>query len=150
MKITKVLHTETGHRLTTYPHKCACLHGHSYKWEVTIESFDRDEVGFVMDYKDLKKILEKTIGQLDHGFLFHKEDPLVKEFGVQGIQHKFRATHGGDGRIFVLPFNPTSENILDWVAPEINDLLPDNIWVRRIKMWETASSYAVWNGKEKG
>lgn len=153
MKITKIIETETGHRLTDYPSKCAHLHGHRYRWEVTVEAPELDAVGFVMDFGDLKTILKEKVEVIDHAFLFHNKDPLVLRLGEESCREMLEATNGQCGRLFFLDFNPTSENLVEWMAERINSGLQEegftNIQVKRIKMWETSSSYTVWNPEPK-
>ena len=139
--ITKILHTETGHRLTTYPHRCAHFHGHSFKWEVTVTAQKLDDVGFIMDYKDLKEITNIVVDPLDHAFIMHDQDPLVLAGYEGGVPKLLRATNGEDARLFIVPFNPTSENIVEWVAEGIKQLLPEGVQLSQLRLWETASSY---------
>lgn len=142
--ITKIMETETGHRLVDYIGKCAHIHGHRYVWEVTVTSHQLDETGFVTDYGVVKAIMKKVVDPLDHAFVISELDPLVK----LAIEHKvfpdilLCATNGETGRVFVVPFNPTSENLIDWVAPKIDKQLPIGLYLHRIKLWETSSSYA--------
>ena len=77
MEISKQYKTETGHRLINYSGKCAHIHGHSYKWFITIESPDLDAIGFIMDFKDLKDIIKNILEPLDHAFLAHEDDHLI-------------------------------------------------------------------------
>ena len=50
--------------------KCNKLHGHNYELFVTIKGRVNKNSGFVMDLKDLKKIInEKVIKKLDHNFI---------------------------------------------------------------------------------
>lgn len=48
-KIHKVCRFESAHRLPGHP-VCGKLHGHSYKVEVTVESTELDEHGFIIDF----------------------------------------------------------------------------------------------------
>lgn len=139
--ITKIIHTETGHRLTSYPHRCAHFHGHSYKWEVSVSSDKLDETGFIMDYKDLKVALNKIIDPLDHAFIMHDEDPMVLKHGRDEVVELLRATNGDIPRLFFVAFNPTSENIVAWVANGLREVLPKGIELTGIRLWETANSY---------
>lgn len=142
VQITKILHTETGHRLTNYVGRCAHLHGHSYKWEVTVTAPGLDEVGFIVDYKDLKSAMQKVIDPLDHAFLFHNEDPIFDLLcsEINGL----RATNGDIGRYMKLPFNPTTENILNWICPMLSIAIGPEIKLERVKLWETATSFGEW------
>ena len=50
--------------------KCFNLHGHNYELFVTVSGKVNQDSGFVIDLKDLKKIIqEKVIIKLDHNFI---------------------------------------------------------------------------------
>ena len=71
MKIFKEFTFEAAHRLPRVPegHKCARLHGHSYRFRVVVEGVvDRDS-GWVMDFADLKFVVEPVVDRLDHRYL---------------------------------------------------------------------------------
>ena len=146
-QITKIIHTETGHRLTNYKGLCAHLHGHSYKWEVTVEGDNLDN-GMVMDFKDLKKILNVTVNKLDHSFVMHREDPLLKVVSENDIYTLFTATDGNFPRLYIVPFNPTVENLVRWQRDEIEKLMPPNIRLHSIKCWETENSFCRIEGSK--
>ena len=142
IQITKIMYTETGHRLLNYDGLCAHLHGHSYKWEVTVSAPHLDGRGFVMDYKELKSAMKQIIGPLDHSFLFHADDPLFQSLSSEDIG--LRASNGDTGRYMKLPFNPTTENILRWICPLLEFALEDEFTLERVKLWETATSFGEW------
>lgn len=138
--LSKIIYTETGHRLTNYIGRCAHLHGHSYKWEVTVSGENNDN-GMVMDFKDLKKILNETIDTLDHSFVMHFKDPICQAMDEDEITALFQATDGSVPRLHLVPFNPTVENLVKWQWDKIYRLLPFYVTLTRIKCWETASSF---------
>jgi len=146
MQITKIIHTETGHRLVRYAGKCAHLHGHRLIWEVTVTAPDLDDTGFIMDYSDLKTVLKDTVDMLDHAFIMSIEDPIHVQLGSdnEATAHFLRATNGDTPRLFIVPFNPTSENIVPWMAIRIQTALPEHVELIKIKMWETESSFTEW------
>jgi len=50
--------------------KCNYIHGHNYELFVTVEGEVNNESGFVIDLKDLKKVMQdKIIKKLDHKFM---------------------------------------------------------------------------------
>lgn len=64
IRITKQFTFETAHALYGYDGKCKNLHGHSYKLSVTllgepISDATHVKFGMVMDFGDLKKIIER-------------------------------------------------------------------------------------------
>ncbi len=142
--ICKRIRTETGHRLTNYHKRCAHLHGHSLLWEVSVSAQLLDETGFIMDFSDLKKILKKTVDQVDHAFLFHDQDPIILALGEYEAVEFLRATNGDSPRLFILPFNPTSENMVEWMSQLLIENLPYGITLESIKLWETSESFTLW------
>lgn len=69
--ISKKMMFEAAHYLPFHEGACKRLHGHSFLVEVFI-STNEDELvnGMVIDYADLKKIIERhVIGKYDHQYL---------------------------------------------------------------------------------
>jgi len=72
MQITREFKFEAAHKLLRYDGPCENLHGHSYVLHVSIEG-EVDKNGFVMDFGELKIIVENhVISKLDHGYLNKK------------------------------------------------------------------------------
>ena len=66
MLLSKVFYFDAAHLLPDYPGKCAQLHGHTYRLEVTIEG-ELDEKGIVLDFALLgKTIKHEVLLSLDH------------------------------------------------------------------------------------
>jgi len=140
--VTKELRTETAHRLTNYNGRCAHLHGHSYLWVVTATSPGMDDKGMVVDFKDLKKAMEEVLDPLDHCLVLAPDDPLVKKNGILGAKHLFVSTNGESPRLRVWHENPTAESFAEWAFNEISALLPENVSLTKVYVWETATSFA--------
>ena len=68
MKLGLIADFDAAHSLPGYQGKCANLHGHTYKVEVVIEGL-KGENGFVMDFFQLKKILNSVLEDFDHSNL---------------------------------------------------------------------------------
>jgi 6-pyruvoyltetrahydropterin/6-carboxytetrahydropterin synthase len=67
-KISRRFTFEAAHFLPDHPGKCKNLHGH--RWELIVEIAGMLQNGMVMDYADLKKIVEENvIDQFDHKVL---------------------------------------------------------------------------------
>ena len=98
MKIFKEFTFESAHKLplVSKNHKCSNLHGHSFKVKVCIEG-PLNEMGWVMDFSELKAICSPHIKQLDHSYLNK----------IEGLE------------------NPTSENIAIWLWEKIASSLPE-------------------------
>jgi len=98
MEIFKEIQFEAAHRLPNLPadHKCARLHGHSFRVALHVRGAVDPTTGWVMDFADIKKAFAPLYDQLDHRFLNE----------IPGLE------------------NPTSENIARWIWTRLKPALP--------------------------
>jgi len=66
MLVSKEFSFDAAHWLPRHPGKCARLHGHSYRVVVELEGSIIPESQFVMDYCDLKALVDPIIERWDH------------------------------------------------------------------------------------
>lgn len=131
MKIAKEFTWEMGHRLPFHEGKCKNLHGHSYKCMVELTG-EPDKNGIVLDYYDVKKIIEPIIDELDHSFMVNKNDIELIE-ALDKLQ----------SRKVVVDFETTAENICIYLLKKISQAkLPGNISLLKVKVFETENTYA--------
>lgn len=99
MEIYKEFMFEAAHRLPNVPegHKCARLHGHSWKGTIYVAGEVDREQGWVMDYADIKKKFRPIYEQLDHHYLND----------IEGLE------------------NPTSEVLAKWIWDRLKPDLPE-------------------------
>ena len=88
-----------------------------------------------MDFGDLKKIIKKQIiDPLDHALLLNAEaGPGIAGQGEEPFTN-----------IVLLPYQPTSENLLVDFAERIGQILPPQVRLHRMRLRETSTSYAEW------
>jgi 6-pyruvoyltetrahydropterin/6-carboxytetrahydropterin synthase len=98
MEIFKEFVFEAAHRLPNVPqgHKCARLHGHSFRVRLYVRGPVDAHAGWVMDFADLKAAFRPFYDQLDHHYLNE----------VEGLE------------------NPTSENLSRWIWRRVKPALP--------------------------
>ena len=98
MDIYKEFTIEAAHLLPNVPdgHKCKRLHGHSIRIEVHVGGDVDPELGWVMDFAQLKNSFKPVFEQLDHHYLND----------IEGLE------------------NPTSENLARWVWDRLIGDLP--------------------------
>lgn len=141
IRITKSFAFETGHALYGYDGKCRNVHGHSYKLSVTvigwpISDTSNVKLGMVIDFGDLKKIVkEEIVDPFDHATVFNRNTPHIEL--AQELEKR-------DHKIILVPYQPTSENMVIDFAARIKRRLPDSISLFSIRLQETDSSYAEW------
>ena len=135
MIIAKSFHWEAAHRIPWHEGKCKHIHGHSYKMIVELEG-ETNEKGIVMDFKELKDIVQPYIERVDHTTLISVNDDDLKEV-FDAKQWKY----------YLLPFDSTAENLCDYFANLIikNNqelLLANKITTVSVKIAETETAYA--------
>jgi 6-pyruvoyltetrahydropterin/6-carboxytetrahydropterin synthase len=98
MDVFRVFQIEAAHRLPNVPegHKCARMHGHSFRIEVHVSGPVGQESGWVMDFADLRRAFDPLFDQLDHHCLNN----------IEGLE------------------NPTSENLAKWLWERLQTGLP--------------------------
>ncbi len=71
MELLKEFGFESAHSLPNVPegHKCARVHGHSFRVVVRVEGPVGEDTGWVMDFADLKAAVQPAIDALDHRYL---------------------------------------------------------------------------------
>lgn len=105
----------SAHILHGHPGNCKRMHGHNWLVEAEVQGDNTNEIGMVIDFKDIKNNLKEIISSLDHQFLNDLE-PFINE-------------------------NPTAENISKYIYKELsNNINTDNIKVSKIKLWETSNA----------
>ncbi len=141
IRLTKAFTFETAHALHGYDGKCKNIHGHSYKLFVTVKGIPSEDVnnvklGMVMDFGDLKKIINKEIVNLfDHAILLNQNSPH-KLLGEKLIEE-------GHQVVFT-EYQPSCENMILWMVDKIKAQLPNNIELVALKLHETENSYGEW------
>jgi 6-pyruvoyltetrahydropterin/6-carboxytetrahydropterin synthase len=70
-RLTRVFFFESAQTLPKVPkgHKCARMHGHSFKVEVSIEGEVDPETGWVYDHALIGQAMKPLLDQLDHTYL---------------------------------------------------------------------------------
>ena len=98
MEIFKEFSLEAAHRLPNVPagHKCARLHGHSFRVSVHVSGPIGDTTGWVMDFADIKAAFAPIDAALDHHYLND----------IPGLE------------------NPTSEHLARWIWDRLAPALP--------------------------
>lgn len=125
-----------GHRLLEYSGKCRYLHGHNGRAIITIESEALDQLGMVMDFSEIKKVVSTWIDEnLDHRMILHRDDPILSTLKKMGEP------------VYIVDVNPTAENI----AKIIFDFTQNHGFpVTQVLLWETDSCFATYEPARAG
>jgi 6-pyruvoyltetrahydropterin/6-carboxytetrahydropterin synthase len=138
IQITKIFRFEMAHAIYGYAGKCKNIHGHSYVLHVTVAGNTEDNhfisaPGFIIDFKQLKKIINETvIHKLDHQLVLSNK--YVQSNELLKLQEN----------IFLWEMEPSAENMLIYIKQNLESVFPPEIRLIKLKLFETADSYAEW------
>lgn len=98
-------------------------HGHNYDLDVTVEGAVNAETGYVLDLKELKRLVwEGVVRDVDHRNLNLDVDWM-------------------DGVL------PTTENLVVAIWDRLLPVLPDGVRLVRLVLWETPRNYVEYGGE---
>lgn len=98
-----------GHRVVGHESKCRYLHGHNYRIHFVCEAEGLDSIGRVIDFSVIKEKLCLWIEEnFDHKFLLWQSDPFLESLWLLSPES-----------ICIVPFNPTAENMAEYLVKEI-------------------------------
>jgi 6-pyruvoyltetrahydropterin/6-carboxytetrahydropterin synthase len=119
--LTTRLEFAAAHRLRGYDGNCARLHGHNWKIEICVTGNQLNEIGMLIDFKELKRRGNALLSELDH-FYLNDSPPFDEEL------------------------NPTAENIAFYLFQRLSkELNNDNMRVKSVTAWETDRSAATFS-----
>ena len=106
---------EAAHRLPKVPagHKCARLHGHSFKIELAIAGPVDPETGWLLDFGELHEMWRPLNERLDHHYLNE----------IQGLE------------------NPTSEVLAKWIWDQLKPKRPELVEVTVFETCDARCEY---------
>ena len=113
-------HFSSAHNLRGYRGKCEQLHGHNWAVETTVRKSKLDRLGMVVDFKEIKRVINSILDEYDHRYL--NELPDFKRV------------------------NPTTENIARLICHKLAKQLKGlGVKVTRVCVWESDQNGACYN-----
>ncbi|MGI6451876.1 MAG: 6-carboxytetrahydropterin synthase QueD [Syntrophomonadaceae bacterium] len=104
-----------AHRLYQYQGNCSNMHGHTWKVELTVTGDKLDQVGMLIDFRDIKLALAQILEPFDHCCLND-----------------------------IAPFNqinPTAENLAKYIFDQAKKRLA-GYRVAVVRVWESGTAFA--------
>lgn len=144
--VTKEVTFDCAHMLSGHAGKCANLHGHTYKVQITVkapvkEAYGESDSAMVMDFAELKSLIQEVIvNEFDHAVIFSSpelQNDAEKE--LYAWAQKWNMRH------FVMDDRTTSECMATYFASEIKAKLGRmGHMVAHVsaRVWETPTSFA--------
>jgi 6-pyruvoyltetrahydropterin/6-carboxytetrahydropterin synthase len=108
-----------AHRLPNYKGRCAAVHGHTWTVEVSVAGVSLDENGMLIDFIQLKEMVTQITIDFDHQYL---NELKLADSAVTAY--------------------PTAENLAGYIFKQLGKLLPPNLSLTKVKVWESADAAA--------
>lgn len=136
-----------GHRLGKgYDGACKNLHGHNYKFEVTMKAEGLDQYDMAIDFKDIKRVCDEYIqNNMDHV-------TFVADWDFDLLEYVQKA----GTRYYLIPngYNSTAE----WFAKHLFEVFEQafpvmglyNAKLESVKVWETDSCFCEFKRDQHG
>lgn len=148
-----------GHRVVGHENKCRHLHGHNGRVHFVCAAQQNNElldhIGRVIDFTAIKEKLCMWIeNNWDHKFLAWEQDPVMRaastamrEYSEESLEHYV----GFEGSIIWLPFNPTAENMAQYLVDVIAPIQLQGTGVELVtcKIEETMKCSATYHKEQK-
>jgi 6-pyruvoyltetrahydropterin/6-carboxytetrahydropterin synthase len=98
VRLTKDFSFEAAHTLPNVPpgHKCARMHGHSFRVEISVEGEVDPKMGWLYDHAQIGEATMEIVDMLDHNYLND----------IKGLE------------------NPTFENLSKWIWDKLAPSVP--------------------------
>jgi 6-pyruvoyltetrahydropterin/6-carboxytetrahydropterin synthase len=121
----EITHTRTfsaSHRLRLYDGTLEPLHGHNWRVRVAVSAPGLDEIGVVMDFHELARLVDMILGPMDSRHLNDLEP--------------FATGSAAD--------NPSAENVALHVGRSLQSMLAERVRLVSVRVWETEENSAVY------
>jgi len=113
-----------AHRLREYNGACENLHGHNWLVEMTVAGEGLNDLGMLVDFRDIKAILNDAVRKFDHVYI--NELPAFQEQ------------------------NPTTENLARVIHEDADRRMPEGVHVRSVTVWESPRCRARYSVSDGG
>ena len=131
---------DSGHRVMNERMKCFNIHGHTYLYELTFEFNEMEEIGYAIDFKEIKRVGCQWIDDiLDHGMILNPQDyQLIDVTKKLGSKLWLMSLNGRNNYC-----NPSVENIAKeiFLAMEVLFAGYEDLNIHRVTIYETPNCW---------
>ena len=136
---------DSGHRVMNEFMKCFNIHGHTYLYELTFSFENMEEIGYAIDFKEIKRVFCQWIDDtVDHGMILNPKDELLINTTQAYGTKLWLMSLNGEGEYC----NPSVENIAKEVLLAMNILSdtlyqdsPTGLRIHSVKIYETPNCW---------
>jgi 6-pyruvoyltetrahydropterin/6-carboxytetrahydropterin synthase len=136
---------DSGHRVMNEFMKCFNIHGHTYLYELTFSFENMEEIGYAIDFKEIKRVGCQWIDDiLDHGMILNPHDTkLIETTRDYGTKLWLMSLNGKDKYC-----NPSVENIsrevflaMEILFDEVYKNTKTGLKIHRVTIYETPNCW---------
>jgi 6-pyruvoyl-tetrahydropterin synthase len=158
------IHLQFGHHVRGHRGPCISLHGHTWRFEITLEARELDAEGFVVDFDRVHdELLQPCFQLLDHSLALGQQSYAEVAEDLVRIGRKLVASRHetigclgdlppvhpgplfgavnelpGGIKLAVFPFTPTSERLARWLYEGASSRFADDrVRVARARIYES-------------
>lgn len=162
--ITTGVFLHFAHHIRGHAGPCISIHGHTWKFEISLRAAELDAQGFVIDFDDLQeRVLGPCFRLLDHSLAIGRDsyeenagalkqlgntlvDTRRETVGNRGVPQESldselagaRNEHPGGIKLAVFPFSPTSERLAKWLYDTaVQEVEDSRVQVAYARIFET-------------
>jgi len=140
--ITRKGSFDSGHRVMNERMKCFNIHGHTYLYELEFEFNEMEEIGYAIDFKEIKRVGCQWIDDiLDHGMILNPQDTKLIETTKDYGTKMWLMSLSGKGQYC----NPSVENIAKEVFLAMMVLFQPykNLRIHKVTIYETPNCSTI-------
>lgn len=140
--ITRKGSFDSGHRVMNEYQKCFNVHGHTYLYELEFEFNEMEDIGYAIDFKEIKRVGCQWIDDLlDHGMILNPHDTQL-----------IKTTEDLHGKLWLMSLNgqgqycnPSVENIAKeiFLAMDVLFATYDYLTIHKVTIFETPNCYTT-------
>ena len=137
-RLSKQFTFAMGHRLSLHQGACKNFHGHNYTVEVGVKGKTLNEDGMLIDFTNLKAIVEGFLNGMDHALMVNETDTDLIENMKRFLPEL---------KTIETPFEPTAEKMAEELYIHIGGALKDlwNVDIDYVDVYETDTSRASYS-----
>jgi 6-pyruvoyltetrahydropterin/6-carboxytetrahydropterin synthase len=127
-----------GHRLSKHNGRCFSIHGHNFTVLVGVKSPVLNEDDMVIDFANLKAVVEGFLDNLDHCLLLNED----KDRELLELLHKMKM------RVTAVQFDPTAEKLSEEIYKAIETTLSKmykEVKLEYVTIFENENSKATYS-----
>jgi 6-pyruvoyltetrahydropterin/6-carboxytetrahydropterin synthase len=136
---------DSGHRVMNEFMKCFNIHGHTYLYELTFSFENMEEIGYAIDFKEIKRVGCQWIDDiLDHGMILNAKDELLIQTTREYKTKLWLMSLNGEGEYC----NPSVENIsreiflaMEILFDEVYKNSETGLKIHRVTIYETPNCW---------